>query len=216
MYNNLESETLFIVGGVLLLTIIVPSLISLFVITYHDKVAPRINLANMDSDDLNVYFELRGSSFIYPIEDISRTGLAFKVDRIPESFILEKEMPLKIFLGESEDIKFDLSSKLVYMAADNSNHNYKVGVEFTTPLDNKTLFDIIENRRLTNELSVIEQSQYAIVRGDNVTDLDKEREQMAIALDQSIRAKEMKRDSQQQDSATKYFSSDDDKERLHG
>ena len=187
MYN-VDNQSFFIASGVLILTVLVPILITLFVITYHDRVAPRLNLTEMDVDGLNIHFSIKGHDYIYPVEDISRTGLAFSIPELPKSLIIENQLPLKVFLGQEGEISFDLTAKLIYMRTDDSLNHTRVGVKFITPLDNQTLFNIIERRKLSYEMGILNQQAPVTKTYDNVTDL--ERERLARALDQSLIAEQ--------------------------
>jgi len=154
MYENLGNNILFISSVVLILCLLFPILITLFIITHHKKLAPRIKIKDSQSGPLLIHLKIQDQYYEYPVVDISRTGLCFRVDSIPEKLILEHKMPLEFCIAEHK-LFFDLDSKLIYLRSDDYGHHFHVGVQFRTPLDNQTLFNIIEHNDLAPEFKLL-------------------------------------------------------------
>lgn len=126
---------------ILLFTLIVPGLITIFIITHQQRKNHRYVLNDQDTDHFDVSFSINGKDYQYPLLNISRSGLAFDLKKIPKSLITSEIITMKICSHNQQVMQID--SWLVHLKAQNGK--YIAGAKFKQIIDQDDLLILLNH-----------------------------------------------------------------------
>jgi len=160
----MDEQIFYLSLMVLMGCLILPALVTLFVITFHKEKAPRIKLSDNINSTMKVNFNLKGVEYSFPVQEISRTGLSFTISNKTQ-LLLEGTLPLEIKWGENLENTLAITSQLIHMRL--NQRQYIVGVKFTAPLSNDILFGLIDDNEVEQSFTLLDFTEAKIVKEKN-------------------------------------------------
>ncbi len=154
----LNLEAYWIIGPILIIAAFSPVLYTLFILAEDEVEAPRTQRSKVKGKNLFVKLKAKGKYYHFPIEDISRIGLSFNTEEIPEQLLLEQGLTVKVYCDKNKIECSDLASQLTYMHKDVLRNNVKVGLKFEKAISNQMLSNIIKAANYRHGLNLLQHS----------------------------------------------------------